>query len=396
MPLRVDYRIDTPPVAKRGVNRVPTPKEDRLGSIDALRGVAALGVAWFHVYTQNGGWLVSAAVPHLINVASVWGRWGVQLFFVISGFVVAFTLFDRTDVLTPSAVLRYLLRRSVRLDPTYWTAMCLSLLLTSVFAWLSRAQIGEVLPLFCFCIEQVTRNVIYFLPLNDPFYLPVAWTLAIEVHFYILFSCMLVVVNRAHCSWNMHRDISTALIIFLFLLAWVLARTGILPVRDYWLLWHLGGFIIGISAALAYKGVRHANFLLIVSLVTIGTVYGVRRESDVLATLLSGVTVVSVVFSRALGRLVERRSLLVFGQLSYCIYLLHQTFGGLTVKVLQAFVSRVPGLQQLLFVIIGMVVTVLAASVLHRVVEHPSIKLSRRIGATSTVASRSTRGRLTL
>ena len=366
-----------------GATEVTNKERNRVGSIDALRGVAALGVAWFHVYTQNGGALVSDVAPHAVNLVSVWGRWGVELFFVISGFVVAYTMFDRSDLLGSSGVVRYFLRRSVRLDPTYWFAMCVAITLTPFLIWVSRDDIGELFPPFALNLEHILKNVLYFLPLDGAFYLPVAWTLAIEVHFYILFSLILVLINHAYYSYMINRDMSAALIVLILLSSWALARIGILPARDYWLLWHLEGFIIGMLAATAYKGAKYARLLLGLSFVTICIVYVMRRESDILATLLSGVLVVAVVFSKTLGRLVERRSLLVLGELSYCIYLLHQTVGGLAVELMQTYVSREPGVHQLSFVIVGIGVTVLCASVVHRFVENPSIDLSRRIGALS-------------
>ena len=85
----------------------------RLRSIDGLRGLAALGVAWFHTYSQNTS--LGDDMPKAFSVVSVWGRFGVTLFFVISGFVIAHTLFADRNVNTPMAVGKYFVRRSVRL-----------------------------------------------------------------------------------------------------------------------------------------------------------------------------------------------------------------------------------------------------------------------------------------
>ena len=96
--------------------------QPRVAAIDGLRGLAALGVAWFHLYGQNAGPPLADAVPSAVSLASVWGRFGVQLFFAISGFVVAYTLLNDKSIDRVRDIGRYFVRRSVRLDLTYWLA----------------------------------------------------------------------------------------------------------------------------------------------------------------------------------------------------------------------------------------------------------------------------------
>lgn len=61
----------------------------RLVSVDALRGIAALGVTFFHGL-NSVNFVVAAATPHvlftLVALAFSYGYVGVYLFFVISGF----------------------------------------------------------------------------------------------------------------------------------------------------------------------------------------------------------------------------------------------------------------------------------------------------------------------
>jgi peptidoglycan/LPS O-acetylase OafA/YrhL len=105
-----------------------SPGCERLAYVDGLRGLAALGVMWFHLYTQNGG-DASAAVPRAFGVVSVWGRFGVQLFFALSGFVLAYTLVVTPRICSLSDLVRYFVKRSTRLDIPYWGALAIYLLL---------------------------------------------------------------------------------------------------------------------------------------------------------------------------------------------------------------------------------------------------------------------------
>ena len=91
---------------------------DRLGGrrfafVDALRGIAAVGVAAYHI--DRYGPLPGAAasvVPKFVNSALHHGWVGVQMFFVISGFVIAYTL--RGARVTPRYLGNFALRRSLQ------------------------------------------------------------------------------------------------------------------------------------------------------------------------------------------------------------------------------------------------------------------------------------------
>src|SRR5579871_2739277 len=90
--------------------------EQRLSFIQALRGIAASAVAIFHCYyatpvSERLAARVGSVVDGVVNL----GFLGVDLFFLISGFVIALTLYGRLS--TPREYGRFFLRRQVRLDP---------------------------------------------------------------------------------------------------------------------------------------------------------------------------------------------------------------------------------------------------------------------------------------
>jgi len=86
----------------------------RLAQLDALRGVAALLVVGFH-YTTRFDQLYGHAGEPLLSLP--WGHYGVNLFFMISGFVIFMTL-ERTQRATDFVVSRF-----SRLYPAYWGAL---------------------------------------------------------------------------------------------------------------------------------------------------------------------------------------------------------------------------------------------------------------------------------
>ena len=92
--------------------------QPRVAAIDGLRGLAALSVAWFHLYGQNAGRRGTFGGEPRIRMGAI----GVQLFFAISGLVVAYMLLNDNSIDRVRDIGRYFVRRSVRLDLTYWLA----------------------------------------------------------------------------------------------------------------------------------------------------------------------------------------------------------------------------------------------------------------------------------
>ena len=146
--------------------------QGRFSHIDALRGLAALAVAYFHFFgVLVGGSEDVSLLDVLIKRAVVeWidlGRAAVLLFFVISGYVVA-----RSVRSAPSHhVARFAIRRLFRLYPMYWAALGIYLLWTGTYGF-----------------EDVWRNLVMIqVPAWPPLtVVSVAWTMTVEVVFYAL------------------------------------------------------------------------------------------------------------------------------------------------------------------------------------------------------------------
>ncbi|MDF9815190.1 peptidoglycan/LPS O-acetylase OafA/YrhL [Streptomyces sp. SPB162] len=105
------------------------PRRGRLRALDGLRLVAALMVCFYH-YAGRGGdaWKAWGQTPALVfpelSKVAVYGPLGVQIFFVISGFVICMSGWGRT-------LKSFAVSRATRLYPAYWAAV---LLVTAVFA----------------------------------------------------------------------------------------------------------------------------------------------------------------------------------------------------------------------------------------------------------------------
>lgn len=139
----------------------------RLQELDALRGLAAIAVVLFH-FTAQFDDLHGFAHPPLLKLAL--GNYGVQLFFVISGFVIYMTL-DKTRTAADFAVSRF-----SRLFPAFWAALFIT-----TFAIYTRGLPDMRLPLDEWALNLTMMPKMFAADFLDGSY----WTLEVELVFYV-------------------------------------------------------------------------------------------------------------------------------------------------------------------------------------------------------------------
>lgn len=155
----------------------------RIQNIQALRGVAVLMVAVFHLAgmeAQFGGG--ERLLPDLAGC----GRAGVDLFFIISGFIMVATTAGGGR--GPAAAGRFLHHRATRIYPAYW------------FYTLALIGLHFLLPRFADAARWATVNVarsLLLLPQAELPVLVVGWTMVHEVYFYLVFSLLLLTPEQS-------------------------------------------------------------------------------------------------------------------------------------------------------------------------------------------------------
>ncbi len=154
-------------------------------SIQWLRGIAALAVVLRHLAVTLGTYGV--VVPWFAD-ANI-GRWGVDLFFVISGFIMVFITRRHGGSWRDTA--RFWLRRIIRIVPLYWivTTAVLLLSLLMVRATGYRPTIDHVVASYLFVPWADARGI------AAPV-LGVGWTLNFEMYFYLVFGVLLLLPAR--------------------------------------------------------------------------------------------------------------------------------------------------------------------------------------------------------
>lgn len=154
--------------------------QPRIAAIDAVRGLASLAVCWFHLTAFHYP-SPDQPVYQAIRATGTFGWLGVEMFFVISGFVIPYSLHRAGYSL--ASYPRFIARRLVRLDPPYLATIALLLALAYAHAWYAgRPPEIEEAPITA---ARVLLHLGYLNMFSQyPWLNPAFWTLAIEVQFY--------------------------------------------------------------------------------------------------------------------------------------------------------------------------------------------------------------------
>ncbi|MFJ8692659.1 acyltransferase family protein [Streptomyces roseolilacinus] len=338
--------------------RQPVPRRrPRLAVLDGLRLVAALMVVLYHYVGLGHGWAIESRTlfPQVFPFAA-YGWLGVQLFFLISGFVICMSCWGRSlgDFFTS---------RVVRLYPAYWFCV---LATTAVLVLVPG---GYVRLAWADVVANMTM-VQAFLGVKpvDPVY----WTLFAELRFYLLFAIV---------AWGG----LTYRRVLLFCCLWGSAalafnRFGWGSFGQFLMPEHCWYFIAGMAFYLMYRfrptvllwGVVLVSFAAAVPSARLTWRASVKNMDQwvpfwpVMAVLTVSFGMMALVATGRTGRLTWRW-LPVAGSLTYPLYLLHQYIGWETVTYVEKTYRVDPTV--LLGGLIGAMM--LAAYLVHRIVEEP-------------------------
>ncbi|MDQ0794404.1 acyltransferase [Streptomyces sp. B1I3] len=341
----------------------PAPREaGRLRALDGLRILAALMVCLYHYAGKNGpvaeAWGQSPGLkfPTLSSFAT-YGSLGVQLFFIISGFVICMSSWGRS----PGDFFR---SRVARLYPAYWAAI---VIITAAAVLLP--VVVRPLPLD----ELLVNLTMLQQPMGVDRVLGVCWTLWVEMRFYLLFAVFVV--------W---RGVTYRRVV-IFCIGWtfaaVFARVAQTPLTDALVMRdHAPYFIGGLALYLIH---RYGSDLLLWGIVVTSWLLGQRysvtalwhpgMDGDFARSPYVVQAIVTLAFvavaAVALGRLhwANWRWLTVAGALTYPFYLLHEHLGWFAIRVMNRALHLPP--QVTMIASVGTMLVL--AHLLHRLVEKP-------------------------
>lgn len=327
----------------------------RLTGIQLLRFFAATAVVLFHSAAAVQSYYPLAAPTALAWVSSA-GNLGVDLFFVISGFIIYYSTASR-----PFDLRDFLWRRGRRLVPIYWvyTALFVALTLVLPFALRTEGGVG---------IAQLTASAFFVSFAISPFpVVYVGWSLEYEVLFYLLVAATLSVFRGGWPGL-------VTLLLALVALGRLLSPHELGPIVAFVTSPLLLQFAIGVLIGLAARG-NWPKWPVWVALLTTVALIAYRNPLD--RVLIGGgaaaLLVCGAVFWERAGGFGQWSKLpQLLGDASYSIYLI-QVFS--IPPVFRLLVLGAPTLPADIAILVATVTTLAAGLVAYLSVERPLLAL---------------------
>jgi len=332
---------------------------ERLDWLQVGRAIAAVSVCIYHAADAMGKGLPQSSAFQLFHD----GRLGVDLFFVISGFIICYI--HAGDIGRPERLPRYAYRRITRIYPLYWLVFLLVLPLYFAVPSAGADSIREPL--------SILRCLLLLPNPPDGQTIGVAWTLVYEVSFYALFAVL--IINRwvgtiAVAGWALLMALSAMNVID----------------AGYWghflgpryLEFLIGAGVFALSRRYRPRGGIWLSAAACVALFTIGLVSDSAKAllgqvwgQVLVAGSLSGMIVFGLVVTQderlqasPVGRAVSK-----IGDASYSIYLVHWLVGWILEKVYDRLDP--PSVLAGPFTVVMIVLMIAGGLAVHFVVERP-------------------------
>jgi peptidoglycan/LPS O-acetylase OafA/YrhL len=332
---------DVPPRERESTDIGPKPARSghaHVPVLDGIRGLAILLVLFFHFQ------LVEGSSPTVRLIQKTWGfGWaGVDLFFVLSGFLITGILLDAKN--RPHYFRNFYARRTVRIFPLYYAFLVMMLLLLPAIlgqAWmvahLGKPPVGQwAYWCYVYNLFQGTHD-----PATFSHSLGVTWSLCIEEQFYLLWPTVVLLCSPRGLLKACCVLIGMSLLSRLLL---VLLGYGEVPVSQ-WSFCRMDALAVGAALAVVFKtgaagleplkrAARVLVWIVPVVVLSVNLKWGSLMRNP--AFLVAGYTALAAMFGSlllltvttspgsALTRVFSNSFMRMLGRYSYAIYLFNQ------------------------------------------------------------------------
>jgi peptidoglycan/LPS O-acetylase OafA/YrhL len=321
---------------------------NKIQVLDSLRAFAAISVCLFHFICTTVGFTSSEIVLSIFRN----GSYGVQMFFVISGFVIPWAMYQKHYRIRDFSV--FLFKRVSRLEPPYLFSIFLALLLLFLRSYLRHGDANH--------LGVTAKGVFLHLGYLIPFFKDyqwlngVYWSLAVEFQYYFFIALLYVPLLRLNLFFR----------VVLYVTCMVVCLPNLPAFLPFWLPVFMLGILLFLykskNIAKAEYYAATATFLLFM--------FWRYHWAAVFFSMLPVVCVLRWPDLKVFG-------LHAIGKWSYSLYLVHPLLGAALINIL-SHSTRSP-VHKILVLVAGIAITCLGSYVLYLIIENPSKKFSSGI-----------------
>ncbi|MDH6233857.1 exopolysaccharide production protein ExoZ [Mesorhizobium soli] len=339
--------------------------QTQLCSLQQSRGFAAMAVVAFHL-------TIMLTLPRYLGQEifadfTRRGNLGVDFFFVLSGFIIAFA--HGRDIGRPDRLRNYLMRRFVRLFPVYWVYVGIFCVLVAI-GFGTAATLPDTAGHWISTVSLIRLD-------NFVFPIAPAWTLVHEMAFYLVFALFIVSRRSGMAAFALWMLGCLLLREYPDYADWTPRTTYLSPLNL--------NFLVGI---LAFYGWTHGRPIVVkcafvVGLALLIAIYALEAGGMLYSRLqiayavAFGLIIAGAAALESDGQWPSKVRLLnLIGDASYSIYLTHIAFLGLLAKIMMGLTAHMP-VPPKLFYISVFVGTVACGCILHLLVERPLVEFFR-------------------
>ena len=362
----------------------------RIPALDGLRGIAILAVFFRH-YAGGLEKTATSTALHILGMLFNFGWSGVDLFFVLSGFLITGILFDTQG--KPGYYKNFYARRLLRIFPPYYLLAAIYLALTPLLAahwkWGQLSflvYLGYPLALIWPALAEVSPSV----------HITHLWSLCAEEQFYLIWPWTIAKLRTSRAILRVCLALAIATLLFRIAIC-VTGWVDITWTHDF-LGCRMDALAIGAAIAIAVRGplenrlMKWAPIIFPLAAVSVIAICLFRRTTDhsdpAIATI--GFTLIALAYGALivlalrhgtwLERLLSTRVLRLFGKYSYAMYLFDFPLTVFLSPRREFFIaaSHSYAIGSAVFLLVCLLVNLLVAAASFHFVESPIMRLKTR------------------
>jgi len=328
--------------------------KQHINIIDFLRGIAALMVVFFHYFGTSGN---KSLISEVTGYAQ--GQHGVMIFFVISGFIIPFSLSSSSYSLLKAP--KFIWRRILRLNPPYYVVLLITVLFLSIIRYINQQDFDTQPPIN---ISNIFLHLTYLVPFTKyQWYNNIFWTLAIEFQFYILIALIYPYIEK--------NKVLTIIFMTILCFSHYITKLSSVP-NGITILNYSTVFIIGILLFIFKNQLINRKEFITLSVIYFFLCKEQISEQKMIFVFIGFIFILFIDF--------RTKATDFLGKISYSLYLIHSIVFQVIYSIFKRLIDfSIPWTLEIFTFFIILPIAILLSYLFYLWIELPSIRMTKKL-----------------